>query len=766
MATQGLPPDAITTSGIAIPAPIAAPPPADPLKQFRAAHPEAIWPHWFADNQLAWATVGLAGDGREGLVATDGTFSPNRNSLGISLWLRDNTSGTLYVPQLNQVTQSLGDGDLPLITTRWTVAGATLSTTIFAASDAANPTAAGSPAARRVLVQTTLTNGTATRPWTLYVALRPFGPAGGALPLHSVTASKDTLSADGALILVAQTPAGRAGALNESAIDASVVARAGGIPPLHTATSSLGLTEGMLAYDQTLGQGQTVTYTFVLPMQPAAATTATLAALQHLNVSNLRRAVGAAWQARLHHVQFSVGDPRVPNAFYASLAYLFMTQQGNEQFSGPLSERAFWLRDAAYVTNALDEAGYATQVKQTLRLIASTQFPSGRYPPIIDTQGQPQLPVKTEWDTQGEVIFALVNYAQQNHDLAFLHDVYPGIWRAARFQQAQLAATRVPALRGTPFFGILPAGESAEDLYSANWHHYWDDFWALAGFDNAIQAAQMLGFGHDVPAWTQDRNALQQAVLNGVQALAKPGQPPFIPNGPEDATTTAMARSATPAVWPAEALDPNSQLVQSSFQLYYDRDIKPYGGAYLHYNYHYWPYADVSLAHAFYRLGRMDQTTQILSWVLSHQTAPNLYAWAEIVRPDNFSFALGDMPHSWMAAEMVLLIRDMLVREDGQAIAIGPMPENWLPPGGAVSVQDFPTALGAQSYHLTRSADGATLQLTFSGSTPPGGYRFQVATDLAAQRYAINGGPLQDATSDTITLPAGTRSMTILVKGR
>lgn len=766
MSTHTLPPDAITESGIAVPAPIDAPPPVDPLQAFRAAHPQAIWPHWFADNRLAWATVGLAGGGTEGLVATDGTFSPNRNSLGISLWLRDNKSGRLYVPQLDQVTQSLGNGDLPLITTRWTVTGATLTTTIFAASDAADPTAAGSPASRRVLVQTTLTNGALPRPWTLYVALRPFGPAGGTSALHSVAASREALSANGALTLVAQTPASRAGALNESAIDASVLAQAGDMPRQSTATSSLGLAEGMLAYDQTLGQDQSVTYSFVLPMQPAATAPATVTALQHLNVTALRRTVSAAWQARLHRVQFTVGDQRVSNAFYASLAYLFMAQQGDEQFSGPLSERAFWLRDAAYVTNALDVAGYAAQVQQTLRLIASTQFPSGRYPPIIDTQGLPQLPVKTEWDTQGEVIFALVSYAQQNHDLAFLHDVYPGIWRAARFQQAQLAATRVPALRGTPFFGILPAGESAEDLYSANWHHYWDDFWALAGFDKAIQATQMLGFANDVPAWAQDRNALQQAVLNGIQTLAKPGQPPFIPNGPEDTTTTAMARSATPAIWPVEALDPASQLVQSSFQLYYDRDIKPYGGAYLHYNYHYWPYADVSLAHAFYRLGRTDQTTQILNWVLNHQTAPNLYAWAEIVRPDNFSFALGDMPHSWMAAEMVLLIRDMLVREEGQAIAIGPMPENWLPPGGAVSVRDFPTALGAQSYRLTRSAGGATLQLTFSGSTPPAGYRFRVATDLAAQRYAVNGGPLQDATSDTITLPAGTESVTVLVSTR
>src|SRR5579884_656107 len=56
--------------------------------QIRAAHPDAAWPHWLADNQRAWGVVGLNGGGVEGLVATDGTYSPTGNRLGISFWLR------------------------------------------------------------------------------------------------------------------------------------------------------------------------------------------------------------------------------------------------------------------------------------------------------------------------------------------------------------------------------------------------------------------------------------------------------------------------------------------------------------------------------------------------------------------------------------------------------------------------------------------------------------------------------------------------------
>ncbi|HEY8744409.1 MAG TPA: hypothetical protein VIU62_15040, partial [Chloroflexota bacterium] len=665
----------------------AAPANSDPLQAYRAAHPEAIWPHWFTDKRLAWATVGLAGGGLEGVVATDGTFSPDGNRFGISLWLRDDQSGVLSVPQLDQVTQSLANGDLPLVTSRWSVAGAILSTTVFAASDAQDPSGPGSPAARRVFVQATLSGAGTPRPWTLYVALRPFGPAGGSTQLHSAAASPSSLSVDGSLALVAQTAASRAGALNETGIDASVVATAGGIPTHQAVTSAGGLAEGLLAYDLQLGSGQTASYTFVLPMQATAPTPASIATLQHIDVGLLRRNVSAGWQARLHRVQFSVGDPRIQNAFYASLAYILMAQQANgEVFSGPLSERAFWFRDAAYITSALDEAGYQSNVRDILRLIASTQLPSGRYPPIITAAGSPQLPLKTEWDTQGQVIFSLVNYAQQNHDLAFLHAVYPAIWAAAGYQESQLAVTRVSALQGTPFFGILPAGESAEDLYNADWHHYWDDFWAMAGFQEATAAAKMLGFNGDVGRLTADEQALRSATIASVDSSLPPDNRAVIANGPEDRSTTAMARSGTPSIWPVEVLDPGSELVQHSFDTYYIWDIKPYGGAYQHYNGHYWPFAGMSLAHAFYRLGMMAHTEQILEWTLSHQTAPNLYAWADIVDPATSSLALGDMPHNWMAAEMILLIRDMLMREAGQAIAIGPMPDGWLPPGGTVAI--------------------------------------------------------------------------------
>lgn len=756
----------ISTGGPETPDPIAPAGP-DPLAAFRAAHPAARWPHWFSDQKLAWTALGLDAGGDEATLATDGTLSPRQNVFGVSLWLRDDATGVLYTPQLDQVQQALDSGDLPLVTTRWTVPGATLASTVFAASDGADPITAAPGDHRQILLRATLTTSGTPHPWTIYVALRPFGPAGGGSPIHAVAATATTLTADGNLALVAQQSASRYGALNEQAVDASLPAAAGKVPTATSATSTLGMAEGLLAYDLKPASGQPTTLSFALPMSPTPPSLAAAQRLAALDTAALRARVAAAWQARLHRVTLDLpANPDIADAFYASLGYISMARTPNELYSGPLSERAFWFRDAAYITDALDKAGEAASVQPILRLMAASQLPSGRYPPIVEADGVARQPLKTEWDAQGEVIYAFVEYAKQTHDLGFLRSVYPGIWRAVRFQAGQLAAARVPALRNTPFFGLLPAGESAEDLYSADWHHYWDDFWALTGFREAADAATLLGYGADAARMTADGDALKADVLASIGRLNAKGGDPYIPNGPEDTTTTAMARSATPALWPLPVLDPQSALVQNSFQKYYKSSVQPYGGGYQHYNGHLWPYAGLSLAHAFYELGWMDDVTQMLDWAMQHQTAPHLYAWAEIVRPDNFSFALGDMPHSWMAAEYILLIRDMLIHEHANQLAIGPMPSAWLPPGGRIHIAAFPTAFGPASYTLTRSADGLHFDLTLDGPAPPGGWTFTVAPDLAAQSYTIDGAAAQDATGDTITIPAGARQVQVAVTER
>src|SRR5262249_20813163 len=151
---------------------------------------------------------------------------------------------------------------------------------------------------------------------------------------------------------------------------------------------------------------------------------------------------------------------------------------------------------------------------------------------------------------------------------------------------------------------------------------------------------------------------------------------------------SAMARGSTPAVWPLRVLPGQDSLVRDSFRTYYERFVKGDGGAYRHLYGQWWPYGGLELAHAFLLTGMQAEMQQVLNYTLAHQTAPGMYAWAEGVDSQTGGFGEGDMPHAWASAELVNLVRDMLLYEDGDTLVVGAgVPAAWQ--GKAWSARDL-----------------------------------------------------------------------------
>jgi hypothetical protein len=218
-----------------------------------------------------------------------------------------------------------------------------------------------------------------------------------------------------------------------------------------------------------------------------------------------------------------------------------------------------------------------------------------------------------------------------------------------------------------------------------------------------------------------------------------------------------MARSGTPAIWPVAVLDPKSDLVQHTFEAYYAWTIAPNGGGYVHYGNNDWPYAGVGLAHAFYQLGMVGHAWEILDWTMAHQTMPNLYVWGEAVDPVRFDVASGDSPHSWMAAELVLFLRDMLWRGDDSLIEIGPFPGSWLPQNSTIALHHVLGPVGDSGYQLSRSADGTKLTLALEGDAPSGGYRVHLPPGWVLTQIILDGGAPAPMHAYDVLIPTGTR---------
>ena len=84
--------------------------------------------------------------------------------------------------------------------------------------------------------------------------------------------------------------------------------------------------------------------------------------------------------------------------------------------------------------------------------------------------------------------------------VALLEAMWPHVDAAARYLESLRQTERTDAtLRSADraFYGLLPASISHEGYSAKPMHSYWDDFWALKGYNGAIAAAVALGRDDD-----------------------------------------------------------------------------------------------------------------------------------------------------------------------------------------------------------------------------------------------------------------------------
>jgi hypothetical protein len=637
-------------------------------------HPDwAVLP-WMDGRRRAWTVIGLEGAKARAVAGVDGSFSPWAGSFSLSAWLYDQANHRLV--SLSQPQAQVVEGtSLPVFTFQegpWR-----LREELLPAGDARAPA-----------VQATFTLLAAPGPAYLYVAARPYTISGGLWRIASAGYSNGALWLNGWRAAVLYGTSDMDGGAMTGG-DASTYAASGAMPPAANAQDPAGLAQGLMR--ASLPPGATIS--LVAPSLPKGAIPA---------LENADARVQAS-QQRLNQVRLELPDSRLQQAFYASLGYITGEISGGQIHPGPLLHDAFWVRDAAMIGYALDRAGLADAVRGSAQAVLQAIRPDGSVSAITDASGQPRS--NHEWDAPGEAAFATIEYARWSSDTSFLAQAYPKVLSALQF-----------ALTQRDNSGLLPPNESAEDLGAATQHHYWDDLWLLTGLQEARWAAQALGRSDDAAALDASIAGVRSQLLASIAATGSD----VIPNGPEDLASPAMARGSTPALWPVAVLDHSDPRIRRSFRAYYQRFIQPNGGAYHHLYGQWWPYGGLELAHAFLFLGMRPELEQTLSYTLDHQTFPGLFAWAEGADPTTSDFAEGDMPHGWAAAEMVNLIRDMLLYEDGdQLIVGGGVPSAWA--GQRFSIRHAPTRWGPADMAVAPNGD-----VQFSGVQPPGGIELRL----------------------------------------
>ena len=478
---------------------------------------------------------------------------------------------------------------------------------------------------------------------------------------------------------------------------------------------------------------------------PYNACTCQIGAVTDVSLNAALAGTQKGWDSFLAEgAEFSTGVRRLDDLYKTSMINILLLRSRLEKAGnrgedlyvlkpGATVYDAFWLRDGSYLSVALDVAGLAGDAERSLRLfwhqgLEGTPASMGQ-----QASGAWQCPL-TEWDGQGQALWALVRHWELTGDREWLRQVYPAIRKGAMWIKNATAKTQIRTEHGEKpiFFGLLPQGDGEA---IGNGYIYYHNFWAVLGLREALAAARALGETADAQ-WIKDTSDEFCAnLLKSVQlAYEGIGRREFIPGSTFDPRLDIWGGMA--ALYPARFLDPHDEMMTRTLDhmarhakedeyVFQDRDK-------------IWTYITVDWALCYLLRDELPMFYRLFNGYVAHASPTN--AWIEEIYPDTHA-GTGDMPHGWAAGQYVHLLRNSLVFENEDALELcwGVQPE-WLADGGKVSAKKAPTRFGRVD--LTLQQDKTTLLLDYhlAATEKPGKVRLHIPPGLEGlTSVRING---------------------------
>jgi hypothetical protein len=440
-----------------------------------------------------------------------------------------------------------------------------------------------------------------------------------------------------------------------------------------------------------------------------------------LNVS--RDAAMREWQRTLGGIEW-----RVPHAAKGAIATLrtacaqiMINRDGAALQPGARRYTRSWIRDGVIMGAALAKCGLAVPFKHFMEWYAPFQRDDGFVFCVVDRDGMDPL---VEHDSHGQFIWGVREVHRATGDAAFVASCFDRVARAAghlislrrqrmgdRYRNGELAAC----------FGLLPESASHEGYLAHPVHSYWDDFWALRGLQAAAELATTIGSNEDAALWKNEADAFLHDLVRSIESVIAARNLQYIPGSVEwadfDPTATANAISQLDF---ADAL-PQGPL-QKTFATYLEGFRRRQDPQLPWTNYSAY---EIRIIGALVRLGKRAEANEWLEFFLADRRPVEWNQWPEISWRDPRSPGhLGDLPHTWIAAEYVLALCSMIASEreadDSLVLAAG-MPCSWIA-GDGFEVSGLPTRHGKLDFRIAMS-DPDTIQVTVGGlrEMPAGG---------------------------------------------
>jgi len=727
--------------------------------------PRGTYPRGFSE-QPYWTVVGIDGGPTPALISEDGALQPGKAGFSIEPLLM--VDGKLVTWADVQLRQSLRDGYLPIPEVEWKSGKVTLTVEAFAAG-----TRERSQLAARYRLRN---DGDAAQAIDLALAIRPFqvnppaqflNTAGGVAPIHDLAWDGSSVLVDGKPGVVVLRKPDRflattfdAGSLIErvrahAAVRALVEeapagAEIGGgklhYPDLSTQAGDAaetvhddtGNASGALLYHVEVPAHASSDVVLLAPLTGAAQPPDDAQSASVWFDRQLQASV-ADWRAKLDRVSLKLppSGQRIADTVRTAFAHILITRDGASLRPGTRSYARSWIRDGAMIADGLLRLGDTAAVREYADWYAPHQFANGKVPCCVDHRGSDPVP---ENDSHGELIHLIAQLYRYGGDRAELERNWPHIAAAIGYMDTLRRSERGDANRASgreANFGLMPASISHEGYSAKPMHSYWDDFWALTGYKDAVDMARALGKADAVAAITASRDEFRHDLFASIETATKARAIDFLPGSAELGDFDAT--SATVMLSPAgEQLALPQDLLHNTFERYWrgfverSDGVKPWED--------YTPYEWRTVG-TFVRLGWRERAHAAIDFFFASGARPLAWnQWAEVVGHDaRKPRFVGDMPHGWVASDFIRSALDLFAyeRESDHALVLAAgVPETWLD-GDGIAIEHLRTPYGELSYALKRNGNRIELRVN-AGVTPPGGFVFAAPVTDAA-KVSVNG---------------------------
>jgi hypothetical protein len=706
-----------------------------------AKHHKRGWhPRWLMREQSYWTCAGVPDGQTCALINEEGLVEPDKGTFSIEPFLH--TGGRLITWADAKRSVGLEPEGLPIPSAKWKLEGLTLQTTAFATGHGAEAV---------LFVRYRVSNLSKRLLKTkLFVALRPFQvnpPWQAWQGLGGVSEIKQIAWKQGAAwvnreraVIPLTKPAAFGAAAFEQGIITDYLAD-GRLPGQSKVRDGFGFASAAMRFDLTISAGSFHDVFVAVPFGKTKGDGAVRSLMKADGAAQFDEAV-RVMRERLGAVSF-----RMPHGVAREAALTFRTAAGQILINrdgpaiqpGPRRYTRSWIRDGAIMGAALLRIGDQRALPEFIRWYAPYQRKDGFVPCCVDRTGPDWL---VEHDSHGQLIYGVMESCRFTGDHGFLKEMWPHVRKAARFIE-KLRAQRLTAEYQTPEkkdrYGLLPESASHEGYLAHPVHSYWDDFWALRGLKDAAAIAEELNHPKDAAAFAELAESFRATLRTSIRAVIAEKNLHYVPGSVEwadfdpTATSNAVTLLQGMADLPAEQLNEMFALFVRDFRRKHSGEM-PWNN--------YTAY-EIRIIGALVHLGQRAEALELLEFFLSDRRPRHWNQWPEISWKDPRSPGhLGDVPHTWIASEYMLVFAHLFAyeSEDDDALIIGAgVDERWLV-GAGITVRGLPTWYGTLDLTMKLGPD-ETLLVEIGGNLrqPSGGFVIRPPGDRAIRAITVNG---------------------------